>query len=83
MINNHKDLPKFTSDHGETVTEFFGASTPGAGHSMAFIEIAPESSCLKHFHPKCDESYYILSGRAQMRIGDKVQTIGRRKKYWG
>jgi len=59
-----------SSEHGETVREFFGNAIgpDGVKHSLAHIEISPGKSSLNHHHPTAEESYYILSGTARMVI---------------
>jgi mannose-6-phosphate isomerase-like protein (cupin superfamily) len=69
---------------GESVYELIGKSTranpesqplltgaPAANHSLAHISIAPGASSKPHYHKACQESYYILSGRAIMRLDEQ------------
>ena len=35
-------------------------------HSLAHIVIAPGDGCEPHYHKVCEESYYILKGRARL-----------------
>lgn len=59
------------STHGETVYELIGRTLPGkvdANHSLAHIEITPGGASLLHYHKTCQETFYILSGSAAMKI---------------
>lgn len=71
---------------GESVYELIGNSTTippdisskldvehpqHANHSLALISIAPGASSKPHYHKICQESYYILSGQARMRLDEQ------------
>jgi mannose-6-phosphate isomerase-like protein (cupin superfamily) len=59
---------------GEIVYELIGAS-PGLGgtasHSVAEIVIPPGKSSLCHHHNVAEETFYMLRGKASLRIDDK------------
>jgi mannose-6-phosphate isomerase-like protein (cupin superfamily) len=76
-IVNLQNVERFNSDHGESVAEMVGLPTneSNGSHSLAHIVIAPGKSCLKHYHPECEESYYILSGKGEMIIEDESRTL--------
>lgn len=44
-------------------------------HSMALAEIDPGKSNKKHYHPKVEETYYILAGEALITIDDETKTL--------
>lgn len=71
---------------GESVYELIGNSTKitpvahpqrveehpqNANHSLAQISIAPGAASRPHYHNICQESYYILSGQAKMRVDEQ------------
>jgi mannose-6-phosphate isomerase-like protein (cupin superfamily) len=72
---------------GESVYELIGNSTrimpvahpdlveehpQAANHSVAQIIIETGSASQPHYHKICQESYFILSGQARMRIDEQV-----------
>ena len=62
---------------GSCVYELVGSVPNNAkNHSMAYLEFVPGASCDLHHHPKgCEESYYIIEGRAAVRVGDDVHQL--------
>lgn len=56
---------------GEVVREVFGSQHTHAlqQHSVAHITLKPGAKAGQHFHPVCEESYYVLSGAATMELG--------------
>ena len=67
QIHNAKNIEGFASEHGEVVFEFFGTAAGHSNtHSLAQIVIPPGKASRKHYHPVAEESYYILSGTAQL-----------------
>lgn len=73
-IQNARSIEGHTSEHGEIVFELFGTATGHSrAHSLAQIVIPPGKASRKHYHPEAEESYYILSGTAQMELdGDRA-----------
>ena len=47
-----------------------------ANHSLALITIAPGAASKPHYHKICQESYYILSGQARMRLDEQEIQMG-------
>jgi mannose-6-phosphate isomerase-like protein (cupin superfamily) len=65
------------SEHGEIVYELIGHAAGGSqAHSLAQIVLPPGKTSLKHYHPVAEESYYILSGTAQMEIDGETAILG-------
>ena len=65
-----------STPHGEIIRELGGHSAGGLSqHSMAHITLLPLKSALKHYHPVVEESYYILSGTAQMELDGAEQVL--------
>ena len=76
QISNAQQLEGHASDHGEIVFELFGsAAGHSAEHSLAQIVIPPGKGSLKHYHPEAEESYYILSGSAEMLLDGETATL--------
>ena len=72
-ITQKSKLPALIKNpHGEDVQEVLGNQAGGVeSHSLARITIVPGKSSLPHFHKDSDESYLILSGKAEMVIDSR------------
>jgi mannose-6-phosphate isomerase-like protein (cupin superfamily) len=68
---------KIETEHGEIIFELAGRTVGRrtANHSVAYAVIPPGKSSLPHFHPRAEESYYILSGKASVEIGSEVTIV--------
>lgn len=76
-IRNADHIEGFKSEHGEIVYELLGAAAENSQqHSLAQIVIPPGKASRKHYHPVAEESYYILSGTAQLEIDGETATLG-------
>lgn len=76
FVKNARDIPPMTSEHGETVREYMGASAGGTTqHSIAHITLDPGKASRKHYHPEAEESYFILSGEAQLVLEDATEIL--------
>lgn len=69
-ITQKSNLPALIENpHGENVQEILGIQAGGVkSHSLAQVTIAPGKSSLPHYHKESEESYLILSGKAEMTI---------------
>jgi mannose-6-phosphate isomerase-like protein (cupin superfamily) len=65
------------TQHGETIFELLGRDFAEGTekHSVAHILIPPGKASLLHYHPEAEESYYILSGKAHILIGEQESAI--------
>lgn len=63
--------------HGEIIYELLGRdfSERTDRHSVAHVDLPPGKSSLLHVHPDAEESYYILNGKARIRVGEEESTI--------
>ncbi len=76
-IKHRNDCKPLVSEHGEIVYELLGSTAGGATqHSVAHIELPPGKASRKHYHPKAEESYYILSGQGRLVIDGETHTLG-------
>ena len=65
--------------HGEIIYELIGRDQDHGsadGHSLAHIVILPGKASLAHYHKVSQESYYILSGQAEMVINGETMDLG-------
>lgn len=75
-IQNAKNIQGFHSSTGEIISELIGNAAGGTQtYSIAQIVLPPNDKSGKHYHPVAEESYYILSGTAQMIMDDKTITL--------
>jgi len=73
ILSKDQVTTPFDSGKGEVVFELLGRNFPSTteNHSVAYVVIAPGKSSRLHLHPVAEESYYILRGEAQIRVGDE------------
>jgi mannose-6-phosphate isomerase-like protein (cupin superfamily) len=72
------DVSPITTPHGELIRELIGRTAtegPTPRHSVAHITLPPGKSSLLHYHPEAEESYYILSGQAQVLVGEEEVVV--------
>lgn len=62
---------------GEIIYELIGLySEPrNPRHGVAQITLPPGKGAATHYHPEAEESYYILSGEAQMMLGEDQSKV--------
>jgi mannose-6-phosphate isomerase-like protein (cupin superfamily) len=77
VFDSSKTPDPIVTPHGETIYEIVGRTVgdPTANHSVAYVIIAPGKSSVRHFHPKAEESFYILKGRAKIDVGDETNFL--------
>ena len=62
-----KDAKPFETPSGEIIDEVFGDVAKGtSNHSIAIINLPPTKGSELHYHPICEETYYIMEGKAKM-----------------
>ncbi len=62
---------------GEIIYELFGRKVEpkNTGHSLAQIILPSGTGSAKHYHPEFEESYYMLSGSAEIILGEERATL--------
>lgn len=73
IVKKSPDQEPFCDANGERIFELLQAEN----HSMIRLELAPGavSPQVPHFHKKSEETYLILSGRAEITIGDTTISL--------
>lgn len=58
---------------GEVIYELVGhnCEVKNQKHSVARITLPPGTGAAKHYHPEAEESYTMLSGSAEMILGEE------------
>ncbi|NLX08694.1 MAG: cupin domain-containing protein [Chloroflexi bacterium] len=76
FIRNAAEIKGFASEHGEVVREMIGAAAGGTtAYSLAEITLPPGKRSRKHYHPVAEESFYILSGAAQIEVDGQTAAL--------
>ncbi len=62
---------------GEIIHELIGlySEPKNPRHGVAQITLPSGKGAAKHYHPAAEESYYILSGEAQMILGEEQSKV--------
>lgn len=62
---------------GELIYELAGIYSEAKNdkHSVAKIILPPGTGAAKHYHPEAEESYTMLSGTAEMLLGEDRATL--------
>lgn len=76
IINNKTTVPVFEKNPGEKIYELTGvARGTTVKHSVAVIDFDPKAASVPHIHPVVEESYYVLSGKGTVIIGNERAEI--------
>ena len=76
-IVNRADAPPFTTVDGSTIRELLAHRNSGIRRqSLAEARLAVGSATVPHHHADTEEIYYILTGSADMTIGDETRGVG-------
>ena len=76
FVNDKTKVTLLDSGYGEHIYELIGHVAGGSQqYSLAHIELQPQCKSLKHYHPACDESFYILSGNPLMLVNGESQRL--------
>ena len=74
-IRHRREAEPYGTKDTSTIRELAHPSNIAARHqSLAEATLAPGQATLAHFHRQSEEIYYILSGRAEVRLGMDAST---------
>jgi mannose-6-phosphate isomerase-like protein (cupin superfamily) len=77
-IQNLDHVPAFTTLDGSEIRELLShRNSVIRNQSLAEARLPPGQATTPHYHPRCEEIYYIVSGSGQMRIDHEAQDVGR------
>eukprot|EP01104_Vermistella_antarctica_P010278 TRINITY_DN2725_c0_g1_i1.p2 TRINITY_DN2725_c0_g1~~TRINITY_DN2725_c0_g1_i1.p2 ORF type:complete len:139 (+),score=25.71 TRINITY_DN2725_c0_g1_i1:56-418(+) len=78
IVENSHDLKSFQDPNTkEQIQEVFGGKDCALKQSSLARIIIPLGGLVKaHYHPVCEEMYYILKGKGKMTLDGKEQDIG-------
>ncbi|HVA51308.1 MAG TPA: cupin domain-containing protein [Pirellulales bacterium] len=76
-IVNINETSAFTTLDGSEIRELLAHRNSAIRQqSLAEARLPPGGSTTPHYHVKTEEIYYILSGKASMRLGDETREVG-------
>jgi len=92
-IKNLDEVPAFTTKDGSEIRELLAhRNSVIRNQSLAEARVPAGGSTLEHYHPKCEEIYYITAGIGQIRIAGETRAVmpgdaiaippGQRHKLW-
>lgn len=75
-VFNLADVPAFTTKDGSEIRELLAHRNSAIrNQSLAEARLPVGSSTAPHYHPKCEEIYYLLEGQGQMRIEGEIRSV--------
>lgn len=76
-IVNQQDTIPFTTVDGSTIRELLAHRNSAIRkQSLAEARLNPGAATIPHHHDVTEEIYYILSGTADMTLGDETRPVG-------
>jgi mannose-6-phosphate isomerase-like protein (cupin superfamily) len=76
-VFNLAEVPAFTTKDGSEIRELLSSRNSGiANQSLAEARLPVGGSTDPHYHPKCEEIYYLLAGRGRMQIEGEIRAVG-------
>lgn len=92
-VKNLNEVPSFITVDGSEIGELLAHRNSAIrNQSLAEARIPVGGATLEHFHPKCEEIYFITHGTGKMRIEDESREVkvgdaiaippGQKHKIW-
>jgi mannose-6-phosphate isomerase-like protein (cupin superfamily) len=76
-IHNLARVASFTTKDGSEIRELLAHRNSAIrNQSLAEARLPVGLSTTPHYHPLCEEIYYILTGQGRMRIADDIEQVG-------
>ncbi len=76
-VKNIAEVPAFTTVDSSEIRELLAhRNSCIVNQSLAEARLPVGGKTLAHYHPKCEEIYYMLEGTAQMQVEDDVRDVG-------
>src|SRR3954463_6405607 len=76
-VVNLADAPPFTTKDGSEIRELLAHRNSAIrNQSLAEARLQPGGATTPHYHPQCEEIYYILTGEGTMRIDGDTKEVG-------
>jgi mannose-6-phosphate isomerase-like protein (cupin superfamily) len=76
-VRNREHCYEIKTGTNERIYELFGiyGNGPSVSHSVALVDVGPGGGSQEHYHPKVDESYFMIQGSAKLTIEEKVTEL--------
>ena len=75
-IKNLSEVPAFTTKDGSEIRELLAhRNSCLVNQSLAEARLPAGGKTAPHYHPKCEEIYYVLQGKGQMQIEDSLRQV--------
>jgi len=75
-ITDKKQSEHVDTGYGEHIYLLAGADVGNMQqHSVVLVEIEPGRSSKEHYHPDVEETYYIISGSAEIKLNGAVRAL--------
>jgi mannose-6-phosphate isomerase-like protein (cupin superfamily) len=69
-------VPAFTTKDGSEIRELLAhRNSCIANQSLAEARLPTGASTMPHYHPRCEEIYYLLAGQGLMQVEDEVREV--------
>ncbi len=92
-IKNLNEVPSFTTKDGSEIRELLAHRNSAIRHqSLAEARLPVGGATQEHYHPKCEEIYYLTHGAGKIRIEGKTREVragdaiaippGQKHKLW-
>jgi mannose-6-phosphate isomerase-like protein (cupin superfamily) len=92
-VKNLNEVPSFITKDGSEIRELLAHRNSAIrNQSLAEARIPVGSATQEHYHPKCEEIYYITQGTGKMRIEGETREVkvgdaiaippGKKHKIW-
>jgi mannose-6-phosphate isomerase-like protein (cupin superfamily) len=76
-VKNLSDMQPFISKDGSEIRELLAHRNSAIrNQSLAEARIPVGGSTQEHYHPKCEEIYFITAGAGRMRIEGEMREVG-------
>jgi len=76
-IQNIDAVPAFTTKDSSEIRELLAhRNSCIINQSLAEARLPVGGQTMPHFHPLCEEIYYLLAGTGRMQVEDDVQEVG-------
>lgn len=90
---NRRDASPLVAPDGSSIREFLNPRNSAlCNQSFAQATLSPGQSTTRHFHPRAEEIYFVLSGHGQMNLEDEQFEVvegdaiaipsGKKHKIW-
>jgi mannose-6-phosphate isomerase-like protein (cupin superfamily) len=75
IVNRNKAKPFITKDNSEIREILSPGNSSLRNQSLAEARISPGKATIQHYHIESEEIYYILQGRAEIRVEGDVEEV--------